>query len=864
MKFWIEKKKKVKLPGDEETPTKESRSAKALGKLGKIRASRKKHFGGHSTSNNLDPETNSTKTIPEDDSVSSGVVSSNFSVPPINRSSLEDQSTVNNFLTENYAEPTSPRRATSVYEIPRLSVLIKDERTEKMYQRDVDYLSSGINLVDHFSLSYQSLIKTFPPLIDTILARVYSSPMLSNLLSWLESAGVGFTLDGSGKKPANFREKQPRMISAFNITIAYLSQVHCDTYTFYSHLADNIQTLKAGAVYKDLCLLCPTERRGGESVVQVTITKIFASKARPLLLETKYHENYKLPDGKLIFKEGNCLPDMLTTIMMQVFNTIWTVMPTEPKYRPFIETYTVLPLGNFREGKTLFGAIECVPGISLEDLDWADLIPVLEDPEKCLHFLRTAVGAYCFTYCMALRDRHKDNMMIKLDEFGKPKSFLMIDFEFILSDDKVLAPTLAIQPEFEKLLKKMHKWKLFCKMFVEAYIHIHRNGSLISTCSYYLFSKIPLGVSVVLGGDGMKYDDYVPQLLSERLMVQFSETQIRKFIDVSLQSASKNLGMNFNNLFHTQMVSVLKVMNKRDFENTNEEDRENEKTLSNISVAGTARASLVNAPLEEAITQQPPIRDTTASSLGSPSILQYLIETNSSAMSTSYSAGASTTNSPVNTNPSQSQVATGTASTHQPSPGSNLVSVSAGSQSVTPYSSPIASTQASSSSTLPTTKLKDECLPPTIVVSTSSQLNLDTQGLLHSRSTATPLSTVVSPTSVSAEKSIDESSTRSTKEEDEKEKKHHHEKHDREKEKRHHRGSRKEKERRASTKEKDSNNKGNSDSPPTSPREHSPRDLTSSRRHSGSKKRGKSVERGKSLERKRDNEVNSPNITESL
>jgi hypothetical protein len=31
-----------------------------------------------------------------------------------------------------------------------------------------------------------------------------------------------------------------------------------------------------------------------------------------------------------------------------------------------------------------------------------------------------------------LRDRHKDNMMIKLDEKGQPESFLQIDFEFIL------------------------------------------------------------------------------------------------------------------------------------------------------------------------------------------------------------------------------------------------------------------------------------------------------------------------------------------------------------------------------------------------------------------------------------------------
>lgn len=47
-----------------------------------------------------------------------------------------------------------------------------------------------------------------------------------------------------------------------------------------------------------------TYRKGSESVVGVGITKIFASKARPVLLELKYHEALNMPDSKIIFKEG--------------------------------------------------------------------------------------------------------------------------------------------------------------------------------------------------------------------------------------------------------------------------------------------------------------------------------------------------------------------------------------------------------------------------------------------------------------------------------------------------------------------------------------------------------------------------------
>lgn len=265
-----------------------------------------------------------------------------------------------------------------------------------------------------------------PMFLAALCSRIYRSPMLSNYLSWLEASGVGFILPLDKRKYI--------VQDAFNIKLVYVSQSKHDTNVFFDHLANNLTTLKAGDNFKDLHLICPTELRGEESIVKVSITKIFASKARPLLLELKYHESFEgLPDSKLIFKEGNCLPDLYTTVMIHIFNTIWKTIPIEDKYKPYIENYTVLPLGFYRNGKSLFGGIECVPSISLEDFAWSELESILDDNERAHQFLRSAVGAYCFGYCMVLRDRHKDNMMIKKDENGRPMAFLQIDFEFVLS-----------------------------------------------------------------------------------------------------------------------------------------------------------------------------------------------------------------------------------------------------------------------------------------------------------------------------------------------------------------------------------------------------------------------------------------------
>jgi hypothetical protein len=71
---------------------------------------------------------------------------------------------------------------------------------------------------------------------------------------------------------------------------------------------------------------------------------------------------------------GNCLPDLYTSIMMQVFNTLWTEMLTDEIYKPYIETYTVLPIGQYKNNKVHFGAIECVSSVSLENFDWYGVI----------------------------------------------------------------------------------------------------------------------------------------------------------------------------------------------------------------------------------------------------------------------------------------------------------------------------------------------------------------------------------------------------------------------------------------------------------------------------------------------------------
>jgi hypothetical protein len=61
------------------------------------------------------------------------------------------------------------------------------------------------------------------------------------------------------------------------------------------------------------------------------------------------------------------------------------------------------------------------------------------------------LGAFLMGHTLSLRDRHKDNMLVK----SNPERYLMIDFEWIMNDDIDLAPPLAIPSEFQEILTEL-------------------------------------------------------------------------------------------------------------------------------------------------------------------------------------------------------------------------------------------------------------------------------------------------------------------------------------------------------------------------------------------------------------------------
>ncbi len=218
-----------------------------------------------------------------------------------------------------------------------------------------------------------------------------------------------------------------------------------------------------GTVIKDLDILDPIyeEESGGNNVVtEVTVKKVFSSKAKPLLLEMKYKNADKKPNF-FIFKKGDDLrQDLLVQVMFFVFNTLWknSNMPSIP----FIYQYKIIPMGFD------IGAVEFVqPCESLQTFDWTK-IKTLSPEEKRTLFC-SAAGSYVAGWVLGIRDRHQDNMMMRNNCL-----FFHIDFGKVFNEKPTIdAPRFAIATEM-KLNLGDNDWEEFKQICADAFTILHR------------------------------------------------------------------------------------------------------------------------------------------------------------------------------------------------------------------------------------------------------------------------------------------------------------------------------------------------------------------------------------------------------
>lgn len=214
-----------------------------------------------------------------------------------------------------------------------------------------------------------------------------------------------------------------------------------------------------------------------EHVVEIQTLKVFSSQAKPCLLELTYD---KLPHTKsLIFKVGDDISlDFFIQIMFFVFNKIWESSGLEEI--PHIYQYLVVPTG-VKQGCVQFVS----DSISVERYDWQKKVLFHSfNKDEINRLICTAAGGFIGSFILGIRDRHRDNMMIKEDG-----TFFHIDFGYVFNKETWFdANRFAIPTEVKQILQD--RWQRFINLCGNAYVILRRNDGLIIHLCTKLFSGI--------------------------------------------------------------------------------------------------------------------------------------------------------------------------------------------------------------------------------------------------------------------------------------------------------------------------------------------------------------------------------------
>lgn len=99
---------------------------------------------------------------------------------------------------------------------------------------------------------------------------------------------------------------------------------------------------------------------------------------------------------------------------------------------------------------------------------------------------RVAAGGFVAAFIMGIRDRHKDNMLIKDNT-----TFVHIDFGYLFNEKTWFdAPSLAIPGGLKTKLESKGKWEEFKNLMADAYLLLRRNSGMISNICLRLFKGI--------------------------------------------------------------------------------------------------------------------------------------------------------------------------------------------------------------------------------------------------------------------------------------------------------------------------------------------------------------------------------------
>jgi len=294
------------------------------------------------------------------------------------------------------------------------------------------------------------------------------------------------------------------------------------TRAFFASLAALMPTVEVGKRYTDLDIVDPMHDVDGHNlpIGAVTVLKVFASKAKPCLLEL-FPADSKYPSRRVIFKKGDDLrQDLLVQACFYLFNVLWLHSDVEDK--PFIHQYRLIPMGPDT------GCVEFVQDSeSLQTFSFASSWPKYTEEDKST-LLRSAAGSYVAGWVMGVRDRHQDNMMVQHGNM-----FFHIDLGHIFNEKPTIdAPRFSIPTDLKESMNAQ-EWERFKDLCANGFKVLHRHAGLLINLICIMFK------GVVEDTPKVRLFLASPQSLMIGLEEREASDKIRMLIDSGVTSVKK-------------------------------------------------------------------------------------------------------------------------------------------------------------------------------------------------------------------------------------------------------------------------------------------------------------------------------------
>eukprot|EP01130_Rhizamoeba_saxonica_P000546 TRINITY_DN1051_c0_g1_i1.p1 TRINITY_DN1051_c0_g1~~TRINITY_DN1051_c0_g1_i1.p1 ORF type:complete len:339 (-),score=57.90 TRINITY_DN1051_c0_g1_i1:49-1065(-) len=284
------------------------------------------------------------------------------------------------------------------------------------------------------------------------------------------------------------------------------------TRAFFANLAKTRYELYQDIDFKGLIYPIKPEAH----VDKLAVVKVFASKAKPVLIKT----SGQFFDHLMIFKKGDDLrQDFFIQTMFALFNLIWEV-DSSLELNPFLYLYKVVPVTQ------TCGCIEFVRGCnSTEEFNWREFSNMEEDDKECM--MLSMAASYMVAWILGIRDRHQDNMQVK-----DGKIFFQIDFGHIFNEGPLLdARRLSYNPKMIKYISN-EDWQTFVKISTDCFMSLRNESDLIISICLRLFSNIRPAE------DMYKIRKFL--VSKNSLMLTSSDTDARKTIANEIKSCRKS------------------------------------------------------------------------------------------------------------------------------------------------------------------------------------------------------------------------------------------------------------------------------------------------------------------------------------